>query len=41
MDQSHIAVLDTERFQDGPVARVILGHQVPMTYHGIWVPENE
>ncbi|WP_193212137.1 carotenoid oxygenase family protein [Luteolibacter marinus] len=36
-DCSHVAVLDTARFGDGPVARIHLGHRVPMTFHGLWV----
>ncbi len=39
-DLSHVAVFDTSSFQDGPVARLHLGHHVPMTFHGIWVPED-
>ena len=38
-DQSHVAVLDTARFEDGPIARVHLGHPVPMTFHGTWVQD--
>jgi all-trans-8'-apo-beta-carotenal 15,15'-oxygenase len=34
---SHVAVLDSARIEDGPVARIHLGHHVPMTFHGIWV----
>ena len=36
-DTSHVAVLDTAGFADGPVARIHLGHPVPMTFHGLWV----
>lgn len=34
--RSHVAILDTDRLADGPVARLHLGHHVPMTFHGIW-----
>ena len=34
--QSHVAVLDTRRLEDEPVARVHFDHHVPMTFHGIW-----
>ncbi|MCB1097585.1 MAG: carotenoid oxygenase family protein [Verrucomicrobiae bacterium] len=40
-DRSHVAILDTARFEDGPVARVHLGHPVPMTFHGTWVPDGD
>lgn len=34
--KSHVAVLDTTRFDDEPVARVWFDHHVPLTFHGIW-----
>jgi all-trans-8'-apo-beta-carotenal 15,15'-oxygenase len=37
--QSHIAIIDTARFEDAPVARVFLDHHVPMTFHGLWVDQ--
>lgn len=33
---SHVAVLDTARFDEEPVARVFFDHHVPLTFHGIW-----
>lgn len=39
-DQSHVAILDTARMEDGPVARIHLGHPVPMTFHGLWIGEQ-
>ncbi|MSM39608.1 MAG: dioxygenase [Geobacter sp.] len=35
--RSFLAVLDGERLADGPVARVMLRHHVPFSYHGWWV----
>ncbi len=35
--KSFLAVLDAERLADGPVARVMLRHHVPFSYHGWWV----
>ncbi len=33
---SHVAVLDTRRLADGPMARVWFDHHVPHTLHGTW-----
>jgi all-trans-8'-apo-beta-carotenal 15,15'-oxygenase len=35
--RSHLAVLNAERVADGPVARVLLEHAVPIRFHGQWV----
>lgn len=35
--KSHLAVLDGERLDDGPLARVMLRHHVPFSYHGWWL----
>jgi all-trans-8'-apo-beta-carotenal 15,15'-oxygenase len=35
--RSLLAVLDSERLADGPLARVMLRHHVPFSYHGWWV----
>lgn len=34
--KSFLAVLDAERLADGPLARVMLRHHVPFSYHGWW-----
>lgn len=39
-ERSYLAILDTERLEDGPVARVWFDHRIPMTFHGCWVPEG-
>lgn len=36
-DRSHLAILDAERFEEGPVARVWFEHYLPPTFHGSWV----
>ena len=35
--KSLLAVLDGERMADGPLARVMLRHHVPISYHGWWL----
>jgi all-trans-8'-apo-beta-carotenal 15,15'-oxygenase len=35
--KSLLAVLDSERLADGPLARVMLRHHVPFSYHGWWL----
>ena len=40
-NRSYLAILDTERIEDGPVARVWFDHQIPMTFHGCWMPEGD
>jgi all-trans-8'-apo-beta-carotenal 15,15'-oxygenase len=35
--KSFLAMLDSERLDDGPLARVMLGHHVPFSYHGWWL----
>jgi all-trans-8'-apo-beta-carotenal 15,15'-oxygenase len=35
--KSLLAVLDGERLNDGPLARVMLRHHVPFSYHGWWL----
>ncbi len=35
--RSLLAVLDSERLADGPLARVMLRHHVPFSYHGWWL----
>ncbi|HTP64976.1 MAG TPA: carotenoid oxygenase family protein [Geobacteraceae bacterium] len=34
--RSHLAVLRAERVGDGPLARVLLTHHAPFSYHGWW-----
>lgn len=36
--RSYLAVLDTERIEDGPVARIWFDQQLPMSFHGCWAP---
>ncbi|MCB9595850.1 MAG: carotenoid oxygenase family protein [Sandaracinaceae bacterium] len=36
--ESYVAVLDGARPEDGPVARVWLGHHTPPTFHGVFLP---
>ncbi|MCB1748771.1 MAG: carotenoid oxygenase family protein [Gammaproteobacteria bacterium] len=36
--RTHVAVLDAARLADGPVARLDLGHAVPLSFHGCWRP---
>ena len=35
---SHLAILDTARWEDGPIARCHFETHVPMTFHGSWLP---
>jgi len=35
--KSLLAVLESERLADGPLARVMLRHHVPFSYHGWWM----
>jgi carotenoid cleavage dioxygenase-like enzyme len=37
-DSSYLAVLDAARLEDGPVARVHFDHEIPVTFHGNWLP---
>jgi len=37
-DQTHLAILDTARWEDGPIARCYFEAHVPMTFHGTWMP---
>ena len=36
-DASHMAVLNADRPEDGPAARVWFDQPVPYTFHGIWL----
>ncbi len=36
--KSSLAVLDAARVEDGPLARVLLEHHVPISFHGYWKP---
>ena len=38
--RSSLAVLDAARIEDGPVARLLLEHHVPVSFHGSWRPEG-
>jgi len=37
---SHLAVLDAQHVEDGPIARADLDHRVPMGFHGSWRGET-
>jgi len=37
-DQTHLAILDTARWEEGPIARCYFEAHVPMTFHGTWMP---
>ncbi|MFP2896557.1 carotenoid oxygenase family protein [Corallococcus sp. 4LFB] len=37
-DTTHVAVLDAERLDAGPVARCHFEHALPPTFHGTFVP---
>ncbi|ATB32806.1 carotenoid oxygenase family protein [Melittangium boletus] len=39
-DQTYVAVLDARTPGAGPVARVLLNHHFPFTFHGTWVPKR-
>lgn len=36
--RSSLAILDAARVENGPVARVLLEHHVPVSFHGYWRP---
>ena len=36
--RSSLAVLDAGRITEGPVARVLFDHHVPISFHGYWKP---
>lgn len=36
--RSSLAILDAARVEDGPLARVLLEHHVPVSFHGSWKP---
>ena len=38
--QSHVVVLDARNLGEGPVARAWFDHHVPMTFHGLWWPDD-
>jgi all-trans-8'-apo-beta-carotenal 15,15'-oxygenase len=38
--RSHVAVIDAERFEDGPIARAHFEHHVPFGFHGTWAPAS-
>jgi all-trans-8'-apo-beta-carotenal 15,15'-oxygenase len=37
-DRSHLAIIDTARWEDGPIARCHFETHVPMSFHGTWLP---
>jgi all-trans-8'-apo-beta-carotenal 15,15'-oxygenase len=36
---THLAILDAQHLEDGPVARAHFDHHIPAGFHGVWVPE--
>jgi all-trans-8'-apo-beta-carotenal 15,15'-oxygenase len=36
---THLAILDSQHMEDGPIARAHFDHHIPAAFHGIWVPE--
>jgi all-trans-8'-apo-beta-carotenal 15,15'-oxygenase len=34
--RSFLAIFDAETLEDGPVAKVMLNHHVPLSFHGFW-----
>jgi len=38
--RAELAVLRADRLTDGPVARVLLRHPLPMSFHGAWLPAS-
>jgi len=36
--RSHLAVLDANDVEAGPVFRAHLPHHMPVGFHGLWVP---
>jgi carotenoid cleavage dioxygenase len=36
--RAHLAILDAEDVEAGPMARAYLPHHMPMGFHGLWVP---
>ena len=38
--ESYVAILDTNRFDDEPVAKIWFDHHVPVTFHGVWHPNK-
>ncbi len=36
--RSHVAVIDAERLEDGPIAKAHFEHHVPYGFHGTWAP---
>jgi all-trans-8'-apo-beta-carotenal 15,15'-oxygenase len=37
-DRAFVAVYDTTRIPDGPVAKIWIDHHVPITFHGVYAP---
>lgn len=35
-----LAIFDAESISDGPIARAMLSHHVPLAFHGFWHPER-
>jgi all-trans-8'-apo-beta-carotenal 15,15'-oxygenase len=40
IDASHLAIFDTARWEEGPIARCHFETHVPMTFHGAWLPRT-
>jgi carotenoid cleavage dioxygenase-like enzyme len=41
VDASHLAIFDTARWEDGPIARCHFETHVPMTFHGVWISRSK
>ena len=33
---SHLAIFDAEQIEEGPIARAMLDHRVPVGFHATW-----
>ena len=40
IDKSHLAILDAENLEHGPLAKAMLDHRVPFGFHGNWRPST-
>ncbi|MBW2385918.1 MAG: carotenoid oxygenase family protein, partial [Deltaproteobacteria bacterium] len=36
---THLAILDAQRIEEGPIARAHFDHHIPAAFHGIWVAD--
>jgi all-trans-8'-apo-beta-carotenal 15,15'-oxygenase len=40
VDRTHLAVLDAQRLEAGPVGRAWFDHAIPYGFHGVWDPRH-